>query len=365
MSYQGDYFEDDTVLVSFTTNDSAGGVVAPSSAFEAADVKVYKDGVAFAPSGVTMTSPFDGITGLHKISIDTSDDAGDDWVAGADYTVVLEPDETVDGQTVVAVLATFSIENRNQRGTDSAATATQVSNLNNFDPATDEVDIGKVKGVGVTNVDDFKANVSALALEATSQDILAQVTGTGNRVITINVKDDSANNLQDVLVRIDTSSTYTDVSGNAVFALDDGDYDVILRKAYVDFTVPEPLTVVGDGTHPYVGALIVPSLPTQPDTCMVYGVVIDNGGFVVPGASIFINETDNDTFANTQKIVKNRQTTSDDNGFWELEIVRSSQLDPADSPYDVIITYPNGFKYETTITVPDQSSVEFSTIAGT
>ena len=246
--------------------------------------------------------------------------------------------------------------NTDMRGTDGAST---------FNPATDEVDIGAVKGVGVADVDDFKADVSALALEATSQDILDQVTGTGNRVVTINVKDDGANNLQDVLVRIGTASVYTDVAGNAVFALDDGDYDVILRKQYVSFTVPESLTVSGDGTHPYVGTLITPSLPVQPDTCVVYGVVIDDGGFPVEGASIFINETDNNTFANTQKIVKNRQTTSDSDGFWELEIVRSSQLDPADSPYDAIITYPNGFKYETTITVPDQDTVEFSTIAGT
>ena len=246
--------------------------------------------------------------------------------------------------------------NTDMRGTDNAST---------FDSTTDEIDIGKVKGVGVANVDDFKADVSALALEATSQEILDQVTGTGNRVITINVKDDSANNLQDVLVRIDKASVYTDPAGNAIFALDDGDYDVILRKQYVSFTVPEPLTVSGDGTHPYVGILITPSLPVQPDTCVVFGVVIDDGGFPVEDASIFINETDNDTFANTQKVVKNRQTTSDANGFWELEIIRSSQLLPVDSPYDATITYPNGFKYETTITVPDQDTVEFSTIAGT
>jgi len=35
-----------------------------------------------------------------------------------------------------------------------------------FDPASDEVDIGAVKGTGVTDVDDFKADVSALAIEA-------------------------------------------------------------------------------------------------------------------------------------------------------------------------------------------------------
>jgi hypothetical protein len=61
-----------------------------------------------------MTSPFDTITGLHLLAIDTSNDTGDAgfWTIAADYSVVLIPDETVDSQTVVAVIATFSIENR-------------------------------------------------------------------------------------------------------------------------------------------------------------------------------------------------------------------------------------------------------------
>ena len=316
MSYLGDFTENATVGITFTTNDAAGGAVAPSSAFEAADVKIYKNGSAVektTTNGLTMSSPFDGATGLHHLDIDTSINTGDVgfWEAGADYKVVLTPDETVDGQTIVSVLAEFSIENRSE------------------------------------------------------QLVLDQVTGTGNRVITIHVEDDSANDLQDVLVRIGDASVTTDVAGDAVFALDDGDYDVILRKNFVTFTVPESLTVDGDDTHPYVGILVTPSAPTRPDTCVVFGTVIDNGSDPVEGASIFINETDNTTFADAQKIVKNKQTTSGANGFWELEITRSSELDPADSPYVAIITYPNGFKFETTITVPDQDSVEFKDIVGT
>lgn len=117
MKYIGDFAEDATVYVYFTTSDGSGGAVAPSSAFEAADVKIYKNGSATektTTNGLTMTSPFDSITGLHLLAIDTSVDTGDAgfWVAGADYTIVLSPDETVDSQTVVAALAQFSIENR-------------------------------------------------------------------------------------------------------------------------------------------------------------------------------------------------------------------------------------------------------------
>lgn len=115
--YKGDYLEDSTIRISFTTNDGNGGAVAPSSAFEAADIKIFKDGSdteKTATDGLTMTSPFNATTGLHQLIIDTSDDTNDAgfWVTGSDYSIVLDPDETVDGQTVVAEIASFSIENR-------------------------------------------------------------------------------------------------------------------------------------------------------------------------------------------------------------------------------------------------------------
>ena len=118
MKYIGDFAEDATVYVYFTTSDSAGGAVAPSSVFEAVDVKIFKDGSAAEKAtnnGLVMTSSFNSTTGLHRLVIDTSDNTGDAgfWVTGFDYTVILDPsDETVDGETVVAVIGTFSIENR-------------------------------------------------------------------------------------------------------------------------------------------------------------------------------------------------------------------------------------------------------------
>lgn len=115
--FLGDFDEDATVRLLFHTMDSSGGAVAPSSAFEADDVRIYKDGGATqktSTNGLTMTSPFDGVTGLHLLEIDTGVDTGDldFWETGHDYTIVLAPDETVDGQTVVRVLGQFSIENR-------------------------------------------------------------------------------------------------------------------------------------------------------------------------------------------------------------------------------------------------------------
>lgn len=115
MSFVGDFPEDfATVAIMFTTHAASGAVVAPSSGFEAADVRIYKNGSAAektSTNGLTMTSPFDSITGLHCLVIDTSNDTGDVgfWVAGAQYTVVLSPDETVDSLTVAKVIGTFGL----------------------------------------------------------------------------------------------------------------------------------------------------------------------------------------------------------------------------------------------------------------
>lgn len=103
-----------TVRVPFTTHAAAGGNVAPSSAFEAADVRIYKDGSATQRSsaaGITMTSPFDTLTGAHRIDIDLADDTDAGFYAdGSVYEVWLCPDETIDGQTITArVLACFTI----------------------------------------------------------------------------------------------------------------------------------------------------------------------------------------------------------------------------------------------------------------
>ncbi len=107
------------VRFQFSTHAAAGGNVAPNSAFEAADIRIYRanDSAAFSATqrssanGITMTSPFDSLTGFHDVNIDLTDntDAGF-YAAGYTYSVVLAPDETVDGQTLTGiVLAYFEI----------------------------------------------------------------------------------------------------------------------------------------------------------------------------------------------------------------------------------------------------------------
>ena len=106
-TYIGNYKEDATIHFLWGTNAANGASVTRTVNGE---VRVYKDNnVAQSTAGITDTEDFDGLTGIHACTIDLSSDAF--YAVGADYTVVLQG-ATIDGQTVNAVLAHFSIENQ-------------------------------------------------------------------------------------------------------------------------------------------------------------------------------------------------------------------------------------------------------------
>ena len=107
MMYLGDYKEDSTLYFCWSTNDKDGASITRSTD---GTIIVYKeDNVSASEAGITDTEDFGGITGIHNCKIDLSSDAF--YAAGHDYSVVLAG-ATIDGESVNAVLATFSIENR-------------------------------------------------------------------------------------------------------------------------------------------------------------------------------------------------------------------------------------------------------------
>jgi len=109
--YLGDFKVSEDIIVFFDTNDKNGGAIDPS--ITAANIKVYKDGDAgteISVDGDEYTESFDSLDGINKIVLDVSDH-DTFYTAGSDFSVVLST-ATIDGETVRAVLATFSIENR-------------------------------------------------------------------------------------------------------------------------------------------------------------------------------------------------------------------------------------------------------------
>lgn len=105
----GDFKEDGDVHFFWNTIDRSGASVAPSTA---GTLRVYKDdgtGQVTAPTGITDTRAFDGVTGLQECKVDTS--ANSFYAKEKNYFVVLAG-AVIDTKTVNAVIASFSIENR-------------------------------------------------------------------------------------------------------------------------------------------------------------------------------------------------------------------------------------------------------------
>jgi len=156
----------------------------------------------------------------------------------------------------------------------------------------------------------------------------------------------------------------TGVDGKYVVGLGEGIYKIILRKSFVDFTIPETITVTSSGTNTFTleGSGFNASSPTQPETCVVFGTVIDLSGNYVKGAKVIASEPNGSRYNGTNKVVKlNKQTTTDINGYFELELIKSSQLTPQGTMYKIEITYP-GLVYSKNVLIPDASTVEFSTL---
>ncbi len=105
--YLGDFKEDSTLYFYWNTNNKDGASVTRATD---GTIKVYKDdGTAESTAGIIDTEDFDSLTGVHSCKIDLSSDAF--YATDHDYSVVLVG-AVIDGETVNAVLATFSIENR-------------------------------------------------------------------------------------------------------------------------------------------------------------------------------------------------------------------------------------------------------------
>ena len=110
MLYLGDFPEDATVYIpfnTFTSNDPAASSTVTNLTEN--DIYVHKDGsiANIVSDGASVVINFDGITGNHLITIDTSEHA--DFATGSEYSVRIEG-ATVDAGTINSWVGAFSIE---------------------------------------------------------------------------------------------------------------------------------------------------------------------------------------------------------------------------------------------------------------
>jgi hypothetical protein len=175
MTYLGNIAENQTVHFLFCTNDGGGAAVAPTTA---GTVSVYKDNdTTQTTTGVTYTPSFDGIAGINLVSIDTTDAF---FGPGHDFAIVLSG-AVIDGETVNAVLAAFSIEHRHpapdacadglldrEDGIESGVTVRQAMRI------VAAVLAGKISGAG-TGVESF------VGIDGSSPRVQVTADATGNR----------------------------------------------------------------------------------------------------------------------------------------------------------------------------------------
>jgi uncharacterized protein YaiE (UPF0345 family) len=108
MIYLGDFRVAKTIRKGWNSNAVAGESITRATN---GTVQVYKDGgTTQSTAGVTDTEDFDGLTGVHLVTIDTSAD-GTFYSAGSDFEVCLSG-ATIDGKAINAALFSFSLENR-------------------------------------------------------------------------------------------------------------------------------------------------------------------------------------------------------------------------------------------------------------
>ena len=177
ISYLGDFAEDATVYIPFNTFDSNDPTASATiTNLAAGDIKVHKDGglTQIVTDGATVIIDYDGITGNHLITIDTSAHA--DYSVGSDYQVRMEG-TTVDAGTINAFMGSFSIENRFNSAAVDLANGTDGLGALKADIAALIATVG-VSGAGLGDLGGMstamKAEVNAEAVDVLTVDTHAE-----------------------------------------------------------------------------------------------------------------------------------------------------------------------------------------------
>lgn len=155
---------------------------------------------------------------------------------------------------------------------------------------------------------------------------------TGASQIDITVEDTGSVPIQGAQVDIYNAANtvfltrlHTDANGEVSLAINDDVYNVRLFASGYSFTVPEPLVVSGDAPVTFVGtSLISITPPSAPDLCVIHGTVRDAGGHVVAGACVEAYAVTPQVVSGVQKAERVAVTTTNTQGYFELELVQGA-----------------------------------------
>lgn len=167
-------------------------------------------------------------------------------------------------------------------------------------------------------------------------------TGGGANVVTITV-DDGADPLENAIVRlaegVNSYSTTTDASGDAVFSLDDATYTLTITKGGYSFT-PTTQVVSGTTSETKSMAQIVAPTPSSPELCVVTGTFTEPDGTALVSADIVFRLVAARNITTGGVLVQETEwtVTTDANGEISTELVRTDQFKRPNAHYLVTCT---------------------------
>lgn len=151
----------------------------------------------------------------------------------------------------------------------------------------------------------------------------------------------------------------SDSQGRGFFALDNGIYCVRLYKPGWQFSIPETLVVEKDADTAYYAQVFDPGTPPQASLCRVYGWVYDINN--QPEVGTKIEASIKRMPLQYQNLVVSpyyKQTVTDAEGFWYLDLYPNSSLNPSDTKYIFHVFSPSGTVLRLQTEVPDLASWE-------
>ena len=184
----------------------------------------------------------------------------------------------------------------------------------------------------------------------------------GANAVTITLKDTDTNGviIPDVFVtlRNNTDDTVldrkiTNENGQVIFSLNNGSYKLYIRKlGNYTFTIPEALTVLGDTVKEYYGDPFSPSAPSAPNTCIIYGWVIDANGQAKIGITVKAMIAIPPQLSAEQYAILTEEVlaTTGIDGYFEIILLREEE-------YYLVIPEVS---YAQKIEVPAQASVNYA-----
>jgi hypothetical protein len=153
----------------------------------------------------------------------------------------------------------------------------------------------------------------------------------------------------------------TNSGGLMVTSLDTATYKVWAYRAGLEFSeMPYEVSVGEPCTNDTIwGSTFDPGDPVSPELCRTYGWIYDLSGNGISGVTVMARiEKSPIRFMGTIISPFYKATVSDSVGYWQLDLLPNSVLEPSDSEYEFEIYYEPGRIARKKVTIPDQSGWE-------